>query len=213
MKMFHNNRMIDLEAADALGEISNVGFGKVTSTLGGFLGERITLCAPRVLSLRTDLDAVEKGIEIDQVVVGILMRLTKTLNGIVLILVEPSFISDLVEKMTSVRYTGDQLLRDEDSLSAVQELANIMAASYMNAVGSYTRIRIYLTPMMVGMDMAGALISYPLAEMSMNGENVICIDSSFSSYSTGEKSKKQKGRMLILPDEASAQKIIDALGL
>ncbi len=215
-------KSIDGDLLDALGEIGNVGSGGATSMLSGILGQRVTLQAPRVLSLSKNLDDLA-DVSQDQVVMGIMMRLAKTLGGIVVILVDLDCISNLVQEMTGQRFEGDQLIEDEDALSAVHEIANMMAASYMNAIGAYTGLRIYLEPMMVGLDMAAALVSYPLAQMSLDCEDAICIDSSFS-IPQPDKAKCDdadsddtqgfaEGRILILPDDESVLKITKALGL
>lgn len=212
MKLFHDNQEINTEATDVLGELGNVGVGKAAGILGNFLGKRVILRAPRVLSVQDNLNAVA-NIDQERVMVGILMRLTKTLGGMVLILVDLGCILDIEEKTTGKRYTEKEVTEDELALSVIQELANLMAASYMNAIGEYTGLRIYLTPTMVGVDMAAALLSYPLAEMSMTGDNVICIDSCFYASRDENNTNNHEGRMLILPDEESAQKLIRAMGL
>ncbi|MCH3914168.1 MAG: chemotaxis protein CheC [Acidaminococcaceae bacterium] len=212
MKLFHDNQEINTDATDVLSELGNVGVGKAAKILGDLLGKRVILHTPRVLSLQNNLNLVA-DIEPERLMVGILMRLTNNLGGMVLILIDVDCVLDMEEKITGVRYTPQQLTEDELALSIVQEMANMMAASYMNAIGEYTGLRIYLTPTMVGVDMAAALLSYPLAEMSMSGENVICIDSCFYAETGKEKAEHHEGRMLILPDEESAHKLIEAMGL
>ena len=212
MKLFHDNQEINTDATDVLSELGNVGVGKAAKILGDLLGKRVILHTPRVLSLQNNLNLVA-DIEPERLMVGILMRLTNNLGGMVLILIDVDCVLDMEEKITGVRYTPQQLTEDELALSIVQEMANMMSASYMNAIGEYTGLRIYLTPTMVGVDMAAALLSYPLAEMSMSGENVICIDSCFYAETGKEKAEHHEGRMLILPDEESAHKLIEAMGL
>lgn len=212
MKNLHDEQNISTEAADVLGELGNVGVGKAAGMLGSMLGRRVILHAPRVLSLQKNLTEAA-AVDPERVMVGILMRLTNTLQGAVLILIDVDCVLDLEEKISGVRYTCDQLTSNEDALSVIQEMANLMSASYMNAIGAYTGLRIYLTPTMVGVDMAAALLSYPLAEMSMSGENVICVDSSFYAFGAAKEAAKNEGRMLIIPDGPSAQKLIKAMNL
>lgn len=212
MKLFRDSRTVTPEVADVLCEIGNVGVGKATDKLSRLMGKRIILRTPHMLSLNSGLDAVS-DMAPDQVAVGILMRMTAELEGIVLVLLDTAYVSELVLKLTGVYYPGEHLVEDENSLSVVHEIANILAASYMNAIGSYTSLRIYLTPMMVGLDMAAALVSYPLAEMSISGENVVGIDSSFSTRPEVNGVQACEGRILIMPNEKSVKKIMDALGL
>lgn len=87
MKLFRNKNTIDNDVADALSELSNVGVGKATGTLGSLIGERITLGTPRILPVNAGLDTIA-GSDADKLAVGIIMRLTQSLGGIVLVLLD-----------------------------------------------------------------------------------------------------------------------------
>lgn len=212
MKAFDPKKGIDPALADALYELGNVGVGKATSALGKMTGQRVTIGVPKILAASSDIEELS-GVDPDTVIMGILMRLEKNLGGAVMILVDNVFMSNLVYKLTGKHYPDEELLEDEDSLSAIQEVANIMAASYMTAIGAYTGLRIYLTPVMVGIDMAAALLAYPIAELCLSNDEVICIDVSFHMSGDDDLTGECDGRIVMLPDVQSLQLLADGLNL
>ena len=98
-------------------------------------------------------------------------------------------------------------------MSALSELANIMAASCMKAIGDYSKIRIFLSPVMIGVDMAGALISFPIAQTELKCEKAVSIDTSFALTNSDGDVVQNVGRVIIMPDEKSVVSLMDALGI
>lgn len=199
---------INPDIADTLYELSNVGVGMASIVLGKMMGVSISIGIPKVVSVSENMDEIVRE-NPEKVAIGILMSLEKTLSGAVLFLIDDAFLSDLVAKLIKRELRGEELVEDEESLSAISEVANIMAASYMKAIGMYTGIRIYLSPVMVGVDMIGALISYPIAQLGIDHCDSICVDTSFAAM--GEEKTKTAGRVIMFPNEESVDQIIGAL--
>lgn len=207
MKYVFNGK-VDPDIADTLYELSNVGVGMASIALGKMLGVSISIGIPSVVPVEVNIDAIVRD-DPEKIAIGIIMSLERTLSGAVLFLIDSLFLTELIQKLIGKELFGDELVEDEDSLSAISEVANIMGASYMKAIGSYTGIRIYLSPVMVGVDMIGALISYPIAELGINNADAICVDTSFAVM--GEQQQKTVGRVIMFPNESSVSQIIEAL--
>lgn len=207
MKYIYNGK-IDPEIQDALAELGNVGVGLASVALEKMLGTGIAIGIPRVTPAAENIEAIVAD-DPEKVGIGILMSLESEITGSVLFVIDSEFMSMLVGKLVSKELHGEELVEDIDSLSAIQEIGNIMAASYMKSLGTYTGIDIYLAPVMVGVDMIGALISYPLALLGISSSETVCIDTSFSLMS--DDNRKSVGRVLMFPDENSLNRIIDAL--
>lgn len=203
-----NNGEINPEIADTLSELGNVGVGLASIALSKLFGAGISIGIPKVVPVASDIEDIIRD-DPEKIAIGILMSLEKTLSGAVLFVIDGAFLSDLVRKLTGLTLSGEELVLNEESLSAISEVANIMAASYMKAVGAYTGIRIYLSPVMVGVDMIGALISYPVAQMGIGNGAAICVDTSFSVM--GETGGNTAGRVIMFPDETSVEQMIQAL--
>jgi chemotaxis protein CheC len=211
MKPFQKDNQLNPDVADALYELSNVGIGKATTALSKMIDERITIQTPVIMPTKTDIRKLVKSYH-GKLSMGIVMRLGENLGGVVLVLIDQKFMKDLVNKLTGTQYTDEQMLKNEESLSAIKEVANIMAASYMTAISSYTGLRIYLTPVMVGVDIVDALIAYPIEKMYVNPKNCICINTSFMVQ--GKETKNTftcQGNIVIFPDDSSLQVLVDSM--
>ena len=199
---------VNPEIADTLYELSNVGVGMASIALGKMLGSAISIGIPKVVAVSSNIEDIIQD-DPEKVAIGILMSMEKTLSGAVLFVIDSAFLSQLIEQLTGRFLQGTALVEDEESLSAVGEVANIMAASYMKAIGAYTGIRIFLSPVMVGVDMIGALITYPIAQLGINSQDAICVDTGFSIM--GSPKGKTAGRVIMFPNEDSVEQIIKAL--
>lgn len=97
---------------------------------------------------------------------------------------------------------------DEVALSAFKELANIMAASYVNAIASMTGMRIDLTVPDLCIDMLGAILSVPAIHYANISDKIILIEGEFNGQDT-----RSANHVLLLPDVDSLEKTMTALGI
>lgn len=203
---------IDPDVKDAITEFGNICVGRTSVALGKILGMRVYIEPPTVRTGDFDLLA-EIGEPRGKIMVGILMSMEDSVKGAMLFIVEKDFIIDAVRIMTKKDIKDLSFMEDEENLSAVRELANIMAASYMKELGDYLGIPIFLSPMMVGVDMVGALISFPLAYMEYSQQNVISIGAKFAVMDEKGSQTQDQGHIIVFPDEDSVSKLAKALGL
>lgn len=212
MSIYNEKGELFPDIKDVLSELSNVGVGMASVALGKIIGMRVSIEPPRVVPGAEAMEGL-LGLDPQEVAVGIIMSMEKTLGGVVLFIIEKDFIFDAVRIMTGKENCDMSFLEDEDCVSAIQELANIMAAACVKAFGDYTRIKIYLSPTMMGLDMVGALISFPLAQMEYTLEKAICIDTKISLLDNQHHVMQNVGRSIIMPDEKSVIKLMAALGM
>lgn len=203
---------IDSDVKDAITEFGNICVGRTSVALGKILGMRVYIEPPTVRTGDFDLLA-DIGADRSRVMVGILMSMEDNVKGAMLFIVEKEFIIDAVRIMTKKDIKDLSLMEDEENLSAVRELANIMAASYMKELDDYLGIPIFLAPMMVGVDMVGALVSFPLAYMEYSSKNVISIEAKFAVVDEHGSQTQDQGHIIVFPDEDSVIKLAKALGL
>ena len=145
MNLFDQDGRLDSDVEDALSELGNVGVGMASITIGRILGVRVELEAPSVIPAG---EAGEQSLlsSLGQESIGIWMKFAEPLSGSVLCVLKRGFVYDVVEKMTGQRLEGEALYADELAFSALAEFANMLSAAYMNAVGKYTGMRIFVTP-------------------------------------------------------------------
>ena len=106
-----------------------------------------------------------------------------------------------------------KLLTDEESASAIAEFANIIVASYMNAMGSYTGIRIFVTPVSVKLGYADELVEDALQNLNLCCNEAICVNTGLSTIDANGGGLSDVGHFIMMPDDVSVQKIMEAISI
>ncbi|MDZ3924957.1 CheY-P phosphatase CheC, partial [Escherichia coli] len=83
----------------------------------------------------------------------------------------------------------EDLGEDHMSSSALHELGNILAGSYLTALADLTKLQLYPSVPEVSLDMFGAVISEGLMELSQVGEHAIVVDTSIFDQSHQQELK------------------------
>ena len=96
---------------------------------------------------------------------------------------------------------------NEMDLSAMKEIGNIIAGSYLSALSGMTGLNISPTVPYISIDMAGAILSIPAIQFGQFGDNALLIETSFG----GET--MLQGYFILLPELDSYDKILASLGI
>lgn len=211
MKLFNMDGSLEEDIEDILYELGNVGVGMVSTTIGQILGVRAEIGIPIVT--KADMDILMHIEKPEAAKIGIYLNFASTLSGAVLLIMDMSFIHDIVEKLVNRKIDKEELLSDEESVSAISEFANIIVASYMNAMGSYTGIRIFVTPVSVKLGMADKLIDDALADLNMSCKKALCVDTALSTIDSEGSRLSDVGHFIMMPDELSVQKIVETMDI
>ena len=94
------------------------------------------------------------------------------------------------------------------SYSALQEVANIMAASYVNAIADLTGFTINISVPSLCVDMLGAILSVPAIHYANISDKMIFIEDKFHG-----KELDAPNHILLIPDVESLDKIMSSLGI
>lgn len=189
-----------------LSEIGNVGAGNAATALSEILADRIGMSVPdlRVIDV-TRMTTILGGPEVE--VAGILVNMTGDVEGMMLFLLNRDFVGLLIRVLMGKEIGEFEDINDLD-LSAIMEIGNILAGSYVNAIATMTGLDIWLSPPQVAVDMVGAILSYPAAQFGQMGDKLLFIEEDFISCETTIKS-----HLLIMPDLKSLEKVLNSLGV
>lgn len=191
---------------DVLKEIGNIGAGNAATSLADMLMTPIDISVPVVRILDYE-DATERLGGPETMIVGLMIQLEGDFEGVIMFLLEKEFACMTLNTLMGTEFTGFSEL-DEVALSAFKELANIMAASYVNAIASMTGMRIDLTVPDLCIDMLGAILSVPAIHYANISDKIILIEGEFNGQDT-----HTANHVLLLPDVASLEKTMTALGI
>ena len=190
---------------DVLKEIGNIGAGNATTALAKMLDMKIDMKVPNVQLLEfKDLAAVISSE--DEPVMGILLEVESDIAGSMMFFLELDSAHYLVNKL---------MMRDPDSreeftemdLSALKEIGNIIAGSYLSALSSLTNMTITSSIPYLCIDMAGAILSVPAIEFGKYGDKALLIQTEF-----GDE-VRINGYFILLPELDSYEKILSSLGI
>lgn len=154
---------------DALRELANIASGTAATALSQMLAREVEISVPRALAL-PPADAVDECGDPEQHVAGVVVAVRGDIEGLVLLLIPFEHAERLcamlgVEPHTEV---GD---------SALREIGNILATSYLNGLGAMTGLVLEPSPPALHSDMLGAIVSTTLIGTSGADELALVLDS------------------------------------
>lgn len=190
---------------DVLREIGNIGAGNATTAISQMLGARLNMEVPKVQLM----EASELGGAIcdeEETIVGIFLEVLDDINGSMMFLMKMESAHIIVNKLM-MRDPGYNEPFDEMDLSALKEIGNIIASSYLTALSSLTNMKIQPSVPYIAVDMAAAILSVPAIQFGQYGDNALFIETEFGD------DKEMQGYFILMPEQDSYEKILRALGI
>ncbi|MFZ5975711.1 MAG: chemotaxis protein CheC [Bacillota bacterium] len=187
-----------------LSEVGNIGAGNAATALSHILADKVMMSVPKLQIIDVNgITTILGGPENE--VVGILVNMTDDVEGMLLFLLDKEFICLLINVLMDKNIMHFTDISEID-LSAIMEIGNILAGSYVSAISMMTGLNIRLTTPQIAIDMVGAILSYPAAQFGVMGDKLLFIEEDFLS---GES--KIKSHLLIMPELNSLDNILKSL--
>lgn len=202
------NNIDDLNSmhVDVLTELGSIGAGNAATSLSTMVGKPISINVPKVRILGFN-DTVNFVGGPENIVTGLLIRLSDDIEGMILYVFEEAFASAVLQYFFGKEMTSVMELSEMDK-SVLCEIGNIMAGSYVGAISSMTGLFINVSVPCLTVDMAGAIMSVPAIEFAKVGNKVLFIDDSF-----GIGDKMVKSNMILVPEMDSLNLLFKKLGV
>ena len=190
---------------DVLRELGNIGAGNATTAISSMLSIRINMNVPKVALI----EASKMGSSIcpeDEIIVGVFLEVQGNIEGSMMFLLKMDSAYYLVNRLMGrdVNYQGDF---DEMDLSALKEIGNIIAGSYLSALSAMTNLVITPSIPYIAVDMAASILSVPAIEFGRYGEHALLIETEFGNE------VMINGYFILMPERSSYEKILQALGV
>lgn len=190
---------------DVLREIGNIGAGNATTAIAHLLDSKIDMRVPKVELM----DASKLGGAIcpeDETIVGIFLEVKNDISGSMMFLLKTDAAHYLVNKLMG-RPDDYKEPFDEMDLSAMKEIGNIIAGSYLSALSTMTNLKIVPSVPYISVDMAAAILSVPAIQFGQYGDNALFIETEFGDNVV------INGYFILMPEQESYEKILTALGI
>jgi chemotaxis protein CheC len=186
---------------DALRELANIGSGTAATALSGMLGRPVDISVPNPLLLPLN-EAVEAVGPIDSEVTGVAIGIVGDMEATVLMLFTPETAAVLCPMLGVEAGT-------EIALSALQEVGNILGASYTGALGTMTGLQLEPVPPQVATDMLGAIVASVLLAPGEDRDAVLLLDSDL----TVEGGDECSPSFMFIPSHGGVNELLSRLGL
>lgn len=197
---------------DLLKEIGNIGAGNAATALSKLLNKKIDMKVPNVKIVSFD-EMMDMAGGADSVVASVFLRIEGEVPGSMFFMLPIEQATNFIRDMI-----GDKNIQletppyDELSLSALQELGNILAGSYLSSLSDFTNLSLYPSVPALAIDMVGAIISYGLIELSQVSDYAIVITTALNEEEENY-SESVNGHFFLLPDPDSFNILFESLGV
>ena len=189
---------------DVLKEIGNIGAGNATTAIANMLGIKIDMNVPNIKLMEVSQLGTAVGAE-DETIVGIFLEVQNDIEGSMMFLLDIPSARYLVNKLMMTDAPDDQPF-GEIELSALKEIGNIIAGSYLSALSSMTNMVIVPSVPYIAVDMAAAILSVPAIQFGQYGDNALMIETEFGD------DVMMSGYFILMPEQGSYEKILTSLG-
>jgi chemotaxis protein CheC len=189
-----------------LREVGNIGAGHAATALSKLLHSEIHMNVPRVSVVGFDEIADVVG-GAEKLVVGIFLRVEGEIPGNIFFLLEHEGAKQLVSGLVGT-FGSENGEFSEMEISALQEIGNILAGSYLSSLADFTQKEMSPTPPALAMDMAGAILSIGLIHLGPVSDCALVIDTELRQ---GES--EIRGHFFLLPDPGSVNSLFQSLGV
>ena len=198
-------KQLSFNQQDLLTEIGTIGTGNAATAMADLVGSKITITVPRVELVPFDHVADFVG-GADQVLACVYLEVFGDLPGTVLVM----FDNETASRLLNSLIPGCELdfyNLDELQHSALNEIGNILAGSYLSALGDFSGQRLLVSVPNLAVDMADAVLSVPMIKLGSGSDYALLIQAMFF------EEQDNSGCILFIPDPASAQKLLDIFGV
>lgn len=191
---------------DVLKEVGNIGAGNAATALSRLLDKPVDMAVPKVSLLPFEEVADRVGGS-EQIVFAVFLRVEGEAPGNMFFIIEEESAERLLRQLLSIREEGQEGY-SEMELSALCEIGNILAGSYLSSLADFTHLTMAPSVPQIALDMAGAILSYGLVQYGEMGDSALLIETTFL-----EDREALKGHFFLIPDPESFDKIFRALGV
>ncbi|MFC5702111.1 chemotaxis protein CheC [Cohnella faecalis] len=191
---------------DVLREVGNIGAGNAATSLSLLLDKPVDMAVPTVSLLPFEAISNRVG-GTEAVVIAIFLRVEGDAPGNMFFILSRVAARRLLQGLLGFNAAeGDHYTELE--LSALCEIGNILAGSYLSSLADFTGLNMSPTVPSIAVDMAGAILSYGLLQYGTMGDDALLIDTTFV-----EGQLEAEGQFFLIPDPESFDKLFRSLGV
>ncbi|MDR1548906.1 MAG: chemotaxis protein CheC [Hungatella sp.] len=191
---------------DLIREIGSIGTGNAATALSSLLGKTVRMTLPDVKILGYN-NAIRVMGDPEEIVAAILVKMTGEINGLMLFILKLDFINEVLNSV--MKHTiEDYYQLNVLETSALEEIGNIIIASYVNAMSNLSDVTINLSVPDIAVNMLGGILSVPIVEFGYQTDKMMMISGQFVIGG-----KVLQSDLLMMPDIQSLNFLMEKLGI
>lgn len=191
---------------DALREVGNIGAGNAMTALAAMLDQTVDMSIPRVgLVPLAEFAQMAGGPE--SVAVGVYMPVDGDAPGHVAFLLPEACACRLADHLL-YRAPGTTTDLDEMACSALMEIGNILASSYLVALSDLTGLTLLSSPPAIALDMTAAILGAVAAAFASLDDQALTIVTHI-----GKEEAAVEGFFIYIPEPGSLSVMLRALNM
>jgi chemotaxis protein CheC len=192
---------------DALREVINIGTGHAANALSKLIDQKINVEVPDVsLVPLTKVPELMGGHDLP--IVGLYFKFYGGISGNILLFLPENVTDALLDFLTAGVPVGDAAEKEAMQESALLELGNIVANSYLNAIAEMMDTKIFISVPYYSRDQLGAMIDVLLIQIAEAADHALLMETLIESTE-----KKLKGNIAIFLEEDSLGVVFENIGL
>lgn len=196
---------------DVLKEVGNIGAGNAATSMSQLINKKVDMQVPSVKVVAFDeVMNIIGGPE--ELIVAIMFHIEGDTPGTVYFILSKEEAEQLVCKMMPeqavTNFNGTEA--NPLAISILQEAGNILTGSYLTALSDFLNLDMQPSIPYFGCDMAGAILSVGLVEISEVTDYAIIIDTKINDH---DMVSGINGQFFFMLEPESLSKIFNSLGI
>ena len=189
---------------DLLRRIGNIGAVKATASLSALAGMPVENSYSHVRIVPVEEVPGLFG-DPEEVIAGVIFGVSGDVSGQFIVVFPMGDALGLIRALTGSECSMEGEL-GEMEVSAVAEVANILASSYLAAIEATAGLAVSPSPPAAVVDMAGGVLTTAVLPMHEAGSEILLIEARF-----GGSERELEGRMILLPSTESLPGLLRAV--
>ncbi len=189
----------------ALKEIGNIGAGNAASALSQMIGRKIEMTVPDIMLISTD--NIAETIKGNEVGLGIYTKVLGDINGKILMFFLKENALQLIDIVMGQPVGTSKIIAGIEE-SAIMEVGNILASSYLSAIGEFTKLRLMPSIPNLALGTISETVTFVSKQFQEALGNALWIETEFL-----DSPNRLSGNFYLLPDDKALQIILGALNL
>ena len=194
-------RNLSSSQLDALREVFNIGSGNAATALSYLLNKKVDMGVPKIEIVKLQ-DIIES--DMDNEVIAVLIKVIGEAPGNILYVFEKK----VAQEITQILIENYDVF-SEMGMSTMAEIGNIIAGSYMNAIVTFTGLKMIASVPAVTYDMFNAILPSTFIESGQYDEYILDIETLFK----GDNECNVIGNFYYIPEPGSLENILLKLGM